>query len=360
MWSIHRALQQSLLHRLDADPAARQGAFQVALDVVRQAFPRQSDAQAPTNHNWLVIEAHLSHALHLEDVFRKCPSSDGIVPPPNFAELLADVGNYMWERGFYDRGLPTLRLAKRIHEGNLNRASIGEGPRTRHRYYYCNLMEHSKVCTLLGGIYLEMGISRRQDGLRELVESWRLRQEYFSGADATDINGGPGPHRSRQEWLLMGNSWNDVGCALLEFACYDKAETFVQKSLQIKRSRGFKEDSVFCAFNYAENYKNLALVRTAQGRHRDAVELCQKAVGLMELHNDPDSATVLSFRFHLGYALYQAGRFDEALLLHHQVRGSRLRLFGATNVHTLDSFYACSVVLEALGKLDEARCALPM
>lgn len=305
-WSIHRALQQSLLHRLDKEPSARQDAFQLAHSIIRRAFPRQSDVQAPSNQNWLANEACLVHAMHLENVYKASPTP--IQPPTGFAELLADVPNYMWERGLYERGITTGQLAKRIHQEHESEGS--EQSR--------DLIEHSKVCTLLCGIYLELGISGRKEGLAEALEAWELRCRFRAQSSSAD-------EMTQENLLLVANSWNDIACCMMEYGCYETAESWLSKSIELKRA--LAEDGT-AFFNFVENYKNLAILRTAQGRFVEAVTLSRKAVLLVERHNSLESAVTQSFRFHLAYALYQAGNYEEALSLHEQVRQARVRIFG--------------------------------
>lgn len=337
MWSIHRALQQSLLHRLDKDPSARQDAFEIAHSIIRRAFPRQSDVQAPSNQNWPANEACLAHALHLENVYKASPTP--IQPPTGFAELLADVSNYMWERGLYQRGITTGQLAKRIHQEHESEASEQSH----------DLIEHSKVCTLLCCIYLELGISGRNEGLTEALESWELRRQFRAQSSPTD-------EMAQENLLLVANSWNDIACCMMEYGCYETAESWLSKSLELKQD--LAEDGI-ASFNFAENFKNLAILRTAQGRPAEAITLSRKAVLLVEKHNRHESAVTQSFRFHLAYALYQAGSYAEALSVHEEVRQMRVPIFGPQNVHTLNSYYGCGVALQALGRTEEAEYVEP-
>ncbi|KAL4900328.1 hypothetical protein BDW74DRAFT_96393 [Aspergillus multicolor] len=331
-WSIHRALQRSLLHRLDTEPSKVHTTFCLALDIIRQSFPRQSDVQAPSNTNWLANEACLAHALHLEDVFKSTPTA--INAPQEFVELLADVGNYMWERGLYERGIQTLQLAKKIHETAKNEPDY---------------IEHSKVCSVLCGIYLEQGLSRRKDGLSEALAAWELRETYLKSS-ALPIKSMP-----KENCLLIGNAWNDIACCMLEYSCFDKVGGCLERSLQIKRDRGISENDELAYFNFAENYKTLAILMTAQGRHQEAISLSRRAVSLIEKYEHPESAVTQSFRFHLAYALYQSGKLKESFRMHERIRQVRIHVFGPQNVHTLNSYYACAVVLQALNQLETAE-----
>lgn len=308
----------------------RQYAFETALALVRAAFPRHSNVQAPSNDKWNTSEALLAHVLHLENVYTSSPP--GLYAPFTFAELLADVGNYLWERGFYQRGITSLKTALRVHE------------LTKEEH----LIEESKVYTLLAGIYLELGTSERMAAVDLCLKSWHLRDRYVRFCTKKGIA------LTEEEVVLFGNSWNDIACLLLEHGCYEGVEIALQKSLDVKRDRRIPEDA-WAAFHYAENHKNLGILRTAEGKHEEAIELSAEATRLIEQGMGGDGPAAQSFRFHFAWALYQGGKLDEALEEHDWVRKARAKTSGEKAVHTLNSYYACAVVLHSLGQLDLAE-----
>jgi tetratricopeptide (TPR) repeat protein len=332
-FSIHRTLQRSILHRLDEDPTTRQATFEVACSIVRQAIPRPSSVQAPSNDTWEAVETCLGHVLHLEEVYRNSPA--GLRASKEFGGLLTDVGNYMWERGFYYEGIRTLESAEKIYEES------NESERQ-------HLLEKSKVPTLLAGIHLELGIRGRKRGLDYTVKSWNLRQKHEK-AYASD-----GEELPDDDLLLLANSYNDIGCCMLEYGCYDRVEEALGMSIELKKSRSIPEEG-HAVFNYAENYKNLAILRTAQGKHTDAIELSMRAARMIAGEYGSQNPAAQAFHMHLANALYQAGRFGEALTHHEQIRQARISIFGEHGVHTLNSYYACGVALHRLGRLDEAE-----
>lgn len=79
---------------------------------------------------------------------------------------------------------------------------------------------------------------------------------------------------------------------MLECSCFAQAETYLQKSLDITRKQGITERGE-ASFNYAENSKNLALVRIADGKLAEAVELASRAA---ENRTIQHSAATLAFR----------------------------------------------------------------
>jgi hypothetical protein len=142
---------------------------------------------------------------------------------------------------------------------------------------------------------------------------------------------------------------------MLEYGSYERAEIYLTESISIKYDRAMPEDAG-ASFNYAENYRNLAAVRIAQGHFREAVQLTTRAIVLMEnSYSAPRAAAQQSFRFHRAYAIYCSGDHDSALRAHEDVREVRIRPLGQDEVHTLNSYYACVVVLQAFDRLGEAE-----
>ncbi|KAE8310660.1 hypothetical protein BDV41DRAFT_383747 [Aspergillus transmontanensis] len=336
-WSIHRSLQLHILHLLDKAPCDRQSAFEEAVDIVRRAYPRQSSIQAPSNHSWELQEACLPHVVHLQNVFENTPPTEiamTLAPTKNFVHLLGDLGNYMWERAFYDKGVATLQLAEKIHETQT----------------WDDLIEHSKVATILGVLSQEIGISGRQQGLDRCKKSLALRKRHIAHLRDQKII------PSLDEMLLFANAFNDVACSLLEYACYDQAERFLDNSIGIKRSLQLPENGT-AFFNFAENFKNLALVRLAQKQPDEAMRLIERATALMEANAGIHAATTQSFLFHRANILYCTGKHADALDAHQSVLQARIAIFGQ-QAHTLNSYFACGIAYRTLGDLKNARARL--
>ncbi|KAI9735121.1 MAG: hypothetical protein M1834_001709 [Cirrosporium novae-zelandiae] len=328
--SIHRALQLNILHKLDQNLETRQIIFERALRLVRRGFPRQSAIQVPSNENWQTNEFYLPHVLSLKLFFER--SSPPVKATMVLAELLGDVGNYMWERAFYKQGLETLELAERICE-NLSSAE--------------DVMEQSMIFTIIGVLSEEVGISGRQKGLNRCTKSLVFRRHHV------ESNESAGP----EERVLLSNAWNDVACGLIEHESYDQAEAYIQRSLAVKNEIPMVEDGV-AYFCYAENYKNLSIIRRAQNRLSEAVEISAQAVRLIEDGTGTECASVWALRHHKACAIFQNGDIEGALKLHEQVLKGRMEIFGEHQVHTLNSAYACAVAYQTLGNFIKASSLL--
>jgi tetratricopeptide (TPR) repeat protein len=331
-WSIHRALQLNILHRLDQELTERQFTFDKAVTLVRQVYPRQSEMQAPSNENWRENAKWLPHAMQLQIVF-EC-SNPPMKADSRFAELLSDAGNYMWERALYEQGVKTLELAERIYDTDIQDAVI----------------EHSKVLTILGIVNQEIGVSGRERGLHWNKKCLGLRCQYEAD---------PNIMMSRTEIVLLANAWNDLACSMLECYSYDQAERYLETSIRIKHERGIFENSE-AFFNFAENYKNLAIAKIGQGQYDDALELSSRAVTLYDQHSAGLGASDQAFRFHHAYALFYKGYVDAALQVHEEVREARDRIIGHEEHHTPNSYYACAFILESVGRLTESEYDVPL
>ena len=209
-------------------------------------------------------------------------------------------------------------------------------------------MQHSKVSTILGVLSQEIGITGRKRGLDRCIKSLALRQQHMAKLEQNNISA------AESDCLLLGNAWNDVACSMLELSSYKQAEEYLEHSIRIKRENKLT-DTGRAYFNFAENYKNLALVRIAQGWVKDATDLTSRAVKLIELGEGPKSASVQSFRFHHAYACFYAGDLLDAWNQHEKVRKSREDILGLAEVHTLNSYYACVLMCFINGRFGEAR-----
>jgi hypothetical protein len=104
--SMHRLLQRDRLYYLDTEPKVRQTRFEQACRISRRSFSRQILRQPMTNQ-WSVCKKLLPHTIRLHAVFEE--SYQGIKGPAEFAELLSDVGYYLWEVGQLKEAIDQLK-----------------------------------------------------------------------------------------------------------------------------------------------------------------------------------------------------------------------------------------------------------
>ncbi|KAI0021939.1 hypothetical protein F4780DRAFT_778211 [Xylariomycetidae sp. FL0641] len=335
VWSIHRALQMDLLCRLDGDTSRRQEVFLGIVSTIRAHCPPQSSIQIPLQENWSQVEAILAHALYIQEVYEQ--SAPPMIPLPELASLLGDIGSYCYERGLVGQGTKALTLAKAFHDNCAEKDDL----------------EHSRVCTMMAGLNQESGITGRERGWHLLHLSMNLRLQHVNCRRCHNEN------PAEDEWLMLTAAWNDLACSFLEYSAFAAAETLLVKSLRLKQMLQIpKQGQAF--YQYAENYKNMALVRVSEGRYTDALQLISDGVHLVESKLGPRTAASLTFRFHQAYIHFYMGNTKEALEQHEGVRVAREMMYGLNEAHTLSSYYACALMCFHLNRLSTARAYLEM
>lgn len=323
--SIHRSLQLDLLFRLQKEPKKKQVAFEKAVALVRRAIPRQHETQTSVYQHWANYERHQPHILSLREIWPHNAST--LYPLEDFASLLSDAANYMWERGFANDGIQCAQVAIKIYE----------------KLSQPNRLELAQAYTLLGVVTLEEGISGRTDGLASVIKALELRKEHIES---------PPPGGSSHEQLLYANAWNDFGCALLEFSNYDEAEKYIRHALAIKERNSTKEKE---PMEFGETYMNLALIRASQRRFKDASDLISQAVDLATKAHGFQSASTQSWCFYWAMILFDSGDKKGALEKHLAVLNERINDFGDSGTRTRESYYALGAVHHANGDLKEAE-----
>ena len=113
-------------------------------------------------------------------------------------------------------------------------------------------------------------------------------------------------------------------------------------------------------FHFAKNFKNLSLVRIAQGLHEDALEFTSRATTLIECGTGVivQQLRLSKFTNLMPYSMLASS-------LKHIKCISRLfrlgkRYSARTGFISLNSNYACGVVLHSLGRVQEIRCVYSM
>ncbi|KAI9723948.1 MAG: hypothetical protein M1812_000666 [Candelaria pacifica] len=322
--SVHRSLQLNLRVLMKDDPEIRQDAFNTAFAIARIACPRHNSVMAPVNEEWSKYEKSQPHILSLQSVYTE--SDSGLSVTPEYAALLFDASNFVWEQGFFHAGIESLRVAQSICQSAEDNC----------------WMQLGDIHDLLGVVLVEPGISGRENGLKHLLESLNLRKKKIET---------PPPGGDKTEQMLFANSWNDFGCIMLEYENYEEAERYLEHSLAIKKRLETEETE---PFEFAETYRNLAIVWLSQGRHSEAIEQIERAALLIEGDKGEHCATTQNFRFHWANLLFIAGEVDASLAKHQEVLQARKNIFGNYGFRTRHSYYALGVVYEAKNDYEEA------
>lgn len=326
-FAIHRSLQKHLLFRLDHDKNLRQNVFERTMKIIRNAFPVQSPIGVPVNDKWSIYERYLPHVLTLHTMYV------GTKPPlketSGFADLLCDAGYYMWDRNIGLEGIGILETADKI--------CLLEENRHLRRL-------RANIGVAIGSLWNTIGISKLHQTILLFDEILVLRQEHNAEL--------PLPY-SKEDQLLLSNAWNDKGWFRLESENYAAAEDCFEKSLGIKRQ--WTEEDI--PFEFAETIKNIAFVRLAQGKSREALELARQALKLVEEDPayGPASGTVQKFRLYMTGMLANSGQIKEAIELADKVSIARKVIYRPFHPFNLDVCYIQGVLAYKDGRLLDAE-----
>ncbi|KAH7000615.1 hypothetical protein EDB80DRAFT_114451 [Ilyonectria destructans] len=330
--AIHRSLQKNLVFRLDKDPESRQKVFERAMKLIRKCFPVQSPIGVPVNHRWATYERYLPHVLALHTIY--VDSKPEMRGSAEFADLICDAGYYMWDRNLGWEGIPILETAEKI-------CLLDENRHLRRL--------RANIGVAIGSLLNTIGISELHRALSIFDNILALRQEHNAEL--------PLPH-SQEDQLLLSNAWNDKGWMCLESEDYEAAESHFEKSLEIKYQCleiNGKSPEKGMSFEIAETIKNMAVVRLAQKRSKEAMELMHKALKIIEEDQESGLATVQKFRLMMIELLANSGKTDEAIDLAGKVAAIRESLYRPYHPLNLDLYYIQGILFHRAGRLPDAE-----
>jgi serine/threonine protein kinase len=136
--------------------------------------------------------------------------------------------------------------------------------------------------------------------------------------------------------------WDGLGKDVMLREAIDAAEPYIAKD--------FKDQPVM----EAEIRLTLGLTYMSLGEHELAARQFRRAVEIKTSQLTADDPSTLYAKFWLASAYHRAGKLEEALSLHKQVREGRLAKLGPNHSSILDSNDGLAKVYLALGKLEQA------
>ena len=114
--ATHRTVQRNVLLYLSGDPAQRRNVFHQALRLVRDVLPADSTFIVPSSEEWPEFQKYGPHILSLRA--HSLWPDPSIELPVNFAQVLSDMGTYMWHAGKLPEGQEALETAVNIMDEN--------------------------------------------------------------------------------------------------------------------------------------------------------------------------------------------------------------------------------------------------
>ena len=114
--ATHRTVQWNILLQLSRDFVHRWEVFQQAFRLVRDVLPADSPFIVPSSDTWPRFQKYGAHILSQR---AHCLWPDPPIELPiNFAQVLSDMGTYMWHAGKLPEGQEALKTAVTIMDKN--------------------------------------------------------------------------------------------------------------------------------------------------------------------------------------------------------------------------------------------------
>ncbi|KAM0723449.1 hypothetical protein Q7P37_000435 [Cladosporium fusiforme] len=325
-FSMHRSLQRGIRDRLSQDKGQQQTVFDQAVAIVREVFPLPNELQQPTPDRWSERQKLLPHLHALHEIYHE--SQHQITGSAEFAQILLDAGMDQFEQGVVHEGLLLLHTAEEVLEA-------ADGP-----YSDGHQVMKANIHAMIAIMYDDVGIVKRQEAMDRRQMALEIRKEIFENS----------PTKSRNDEILLYNSWMEYAISLLHYHRYMEAEPIIDKCLA-KFREWDPEDKI--PFEYAKYYNKIALVRMYQGRFDEAIDLATKDVKLMS--KTGYHLFTSRFKFDQACIMLQSGDPERALHIHEEIHEQRIETVGPVNPLSLHSMYAIGAINELKEDFYEAE-----
>ena len=326
----HRALQRTILQRLDLDLEKRQKVFDEIIEIVSNSFPAANILTRGDTSQYQQSARYLPQVLSIHANYKHSePPMKGRL---TFARLLSDVGYYGVNNANQAEVLDLMETGETICRGLLGH-------------------EPAKIRPILGDIIGPMQVLIQYlgvDGRRRALEINKFQIENRR----KQLEGIPGDQLTQLDNVNLARAHNDMGVSLCQLNRVDEAKPLFDQALEYYQRAG-SEETLTSRFGHIYCFRMLPLAvnrQTAELREmaRRSMTLVAKAVG-------EDSPLGLQTKFFVGMTHFTLGYLDEALQLHREVLEKRLACLGIRHHLTLASQYNVAVAYQNTGNLDQAE-----
>ena len=333
--TVHRQLQRSLILSLNHDPARIEHIFGKAVILLRRVFPRQNLVIEHMTKDWVQCARYADQVLNFHHVYSALPDAPRTLGYSlEFASILCDCGQYLWEQSLNEPAEQVLQLASDLYGGN---PSPGKP-----------LALKASILFRQCSVEIEGGYNGILKAIPKYLEAINIQRQVL---DEMERNGSD---RTAEVEIPLANGLNNLGCCYMHLCRYDEAETLFQQSLDIKTKKAWsKNDSM--AYAFAESYKNIAIVRAAQNRIQEALRMSLDSVKIMEKYMDLKSSRTYFFWFIYACILFDASDAKSALDLHLEILEARRRILGEAHNYTASSYYMAGYTYYHLQRYQEAE-----
>ncbi|KAH0564997.1 hypothetical protein GP486_001612 [Trichoglossum hirsutum] len=317
--SVHRLVKKHSLLRMN-DTEFRK-AFDCALHLLRQVFPRQSPLAEPMSGCWPQCERYISHILSLQlesSAVRQKPSC-----PQILAELFKDGAIYLWERGLLEQAKGLVLAAKGICErsssDSLLRAEV-------YSFHACILHDSGDI----------------DQACHFFEEQARLRRLHLQSLSVKRIT------PTIEDEIQLANAYNNLAGVYCSQGRYGESSLHHELSLQIKKRWESEADIEYLM---GLSYGNLANVYGQQGLFDESAKLFEKALSMSSNRHFTVKRALTIHNY--GCMRFSQGQTECSLRLHteaYHIRSETLR----DHYDTANSLHMLACCHYKLGDLSKA------
>ena len=325
--ATHRTVQWNVLLYLSKDYVHRWEVFQRAFRLVRNVLPDDSPFIVPSSDKWPKFQKYGPHILSLRS---HCLWPDPPIElPVDFAQVLSDMGTYMWHAGKLSEGVEALETAIDIMEEN-------DVPHNH---------------PLRANVYEMLGIMSSFEGVSERKHSMDLR---FKALNARKLSYDAIP-RSKitrddevQRWIVE----SDVAYGLVQQEDFNPAAEIMERVLKKYHDWGTEDEY---PYQYSQYYQILGVCLMAAGKPVESIDSITHCAELLIKSSDIMHPMTQLMRFIAGFLTWHAGEPQKALEINESVLEARRKIIGEFNHFTLESYSTCARLLSEQGHYEKAR-----
>ncbi|KAJ8131313.1 hypothetical protein O1611_g2311 [Lasiodiplodia mahajangana] len=319
----HRALQRSILQRLDNDPKRRDRVFMEAVSLVRQALPPADFVKRGDPKQLKAFTDYLPQVVSLHSNF--------VQSEPTLPQTL-ELSTILHDAAFYgNHGLGQLSIPRKLLStaGNIC-SSILESDSKR----ASEMLVH--VLSSMGPLDVHLG-SKDAARIARVVE---LLEDERQGA--------PFEQWTEEQRFLFARAQDDYGWFLVQTNQIDEAIRCFDRSVGHFQASG---ENLLMQLSACNRVVPLA-VRQEKERVR-----AESAAALAAIVSScgADSPTTVAFKFTVACAFFTIGDNSNALPLFEESFKARSAYFGAAHHLALGCQYCLAVSMQADGELEEAE-----
>ena len=325
--ATHRTVQWNVLVRLNKDVVHRWDVFQQAFTLVRGVLPGKSPFIVPSSDTWPRFQKYGAHILSLRT---HCFWPDPPIElPVNFAQVLSDMGTYMWHAGKFSEGQEALKTAVTIMDKN----------------------ELEDKYPLRANAYEMLGIMSSFEGVSERRHSMDLRYKALE-ARKLSYDSIPRSKVTRDDEIKRWTVESDVAYGLVQQEQFELAAEIMERCFKKYQEWGPRDKY---PYQYSQYYQILGVCQMAAGEPAESIKSITHCVDLLVKSSDIMHPMTQLMRFITGYLTWHAGKPQEALEIMSSVLEARQKIVGEFSHFTLESYSTCARLLADNGDYEKAR-----